>query len=88
MNTELLKELELLSGWDIPEHDVLEFLLEKLPHQLSDDFDAPLTLVHFGQGWEATYPDGYASHRAITVAPKYSLMVLAIMLFKEGILTK
>lgn len=90
MNTELREELELLSGWDIPKCDVLEFLLEKLPRgyvifqsnwglyrpgKLIYDGDAEL-LICRTFSWEGSgFPVNAASK-------------LLIQLFKEGILSR
>lgn len=81
MNQELKDELELLSGWDIPKCDVLEFLLEKLQSN-------PLFgLTWRGNQWYA-YINGLGSEEITSNTAEECLLILAINLFKEGILTK
>lgn len=90
MNQDLKDELELLSGWDIPKCDVLEFLLEKVPRwyvifqskwglyrsgKLIYDGDAEL-LICRTFSWE-----GFD-------LPVNAASKLLIQLFKEGVLTK
>lgn len=64
----------------------LGYLLRKLPNQLPDENDAPLTLVNFGRGWQAVYGDGDTKHNVITSTPEDSAARLAIELFKQEIL--
>lgn len=82
MNTELREELELLSGWDIPKCDVLEFLLEKLPTNTTIEKLEPTI-------WRAeSYNFANLAVAAERRTPQEALMTVASMLFKEGILTK
>lgn len=103
MNQELREELELLSGWDIPRCDVLEFLLEKLPYYI-DTKDARGTYELFVKKTSGLYFAGYNKpelgkwlydqNHGVWERPCKSfncvnaLLLLAKELFKEGILTK
>ena len=97
MNQELKEELEQLSGWNIPEHDVLEFLLGKLPPKIWNDKEKQWDglklfkwkyydrITYTAEYWTRYYQPAISD---TTDSPCDSLGELAIKLFKEGILTK
>lgn len=96
MNNELREELELLSGWDIPKCDVLEFLLEKLPSTITDS-DGYTYRLRGGKNQYYFFEYQYekdADMRWWSISPfskespSDALCQLAIKLFKEGILSR
>lgn len=96
MNQELKEELEQLSGWNIPEHDVLEFLLDKLTSTPTTDPTIqrkPLVEVEFpgttkpAYAWYVKIFNG-EWYEASGSDPIDAAGLLLANLFKEGILTK
>lgn len=91
MNQELKTKLETLSGWQLPEHDLLEFLLGKLPGGAGVIKDG-------GGTWTARRPNSYGApenkdplHGRIgwtAETAQSAVAIMAIALFEANVLRK
>lgn len=89
MTPALKVQLEQISGWVIPEHDVLEWLLGKLPKHVGDQWlrIAPITdgmwaAYYITMGIKTAGQDEWAD------TPLDAVAKLCIELFQQNILTK
>jgi hypothetical protein len=94
MNPKLKTELEQISGWTVPEHDVLEWLLERLP--------VPVSISHSLIDYVARYKtfdemtvvprnetaSGQRRFELRAETPTDAAAKLAIALFHQDILVK
>lgn len=89
ISIELREELENISGWKIPEHDVLSWLLRKLPKTIWEEGNAgkerplEMTSTEKPETWSFYYKKAAGS---LAKTPEDACAKLLIGLIKQGVI--